>query len=86
MIVCLCKVVTDRAIDQLIDDGAASAAEIAQACGAGAGCGACVPAIEGMIAAMLAGGPSACRDCPRLTATVRSPYVAHLEHGMGEAG
>ena len=41
MIVCVCRVVTDKTVRDAIDDGASSAEEIGRACGAGTDCGNC---------------------------------------------
>jgi bacterioferritin-associated ferredoxin len=50
VIVCHCRVVSDRAVRAAISDGAASVADVASACGAGSGCGGCVPSIEALLA------------------------------------
>lgn len=50
MYVCQCKVVTDRAIRAAIAAGARDRWAVGNACGAGTGCGACVPAIEDLLA------------------------------------
>lgn len=49
MIVCICRAVSDRTIDAVIDDGAGTVAEVGERCGAGTCCGACRPAIAEMI-------------------------------------
>jgi bacterioferritin-associated ferredoxin len=49
MIVCHCHVVTDREIRRAVRGGAHSPRRVARACSAGATCGGCVPAIEGII-------------------------------------
>ena len=41
MILCLCRGVSDRAVEAMIADGASSVAQIERACGAGGDCGAC---------------------------------------------
>ncbi len=46
MIVCLCHGVRDRDIDAVIGDGAETVEDIGDQCGAGTGCGACIPDIE----------------------------------------
>lgn len=43
MIVCHCRDVNDRAVRQEIARGARDLVEIADACGAGLGCGGCHP-------------------------------------------
>jgi bacterioferritin-associated ferredoxin len=50
VIVCHCKVVSDRAIRREVDHGAETAAEIAARCGAGARCGLCRPTIDALVA------------------------------------
>jgi bacterioferritin-associated ferredoxin len=41
MVVCLCKNVSNRTIDTVIEDGATTIEEIGRACGAGTDCGGC---------------------------------------------
>jgi bacterioferritin-associated ferredoxin len=41
VIVCHCRGVTDRAIRRAVRQGASTRRQVAQACGAGAGCGGC---------------------------------------------
>lgn len=41
MIVCLCHAVSDREIDEAIDDGCSSVRQIGRNCKAGTDCGAC---------------------------------------------
>ena len=67
MIICLCHAVRDRDLDAAIAGGAASVAEAGRACGAGTGCGACIPDVEDRLTR--SGG---CGDCPRSLASVRS--------------
>jgi bacterioferritin-associated ferredoxin len=45
MIVCHCQRVSDRAIRAAVRQGAGTEEAIAEACGAGACCGGCVPAV-----------------------------------------
>ncbi len=49
MLVCLCTGVSDRKIRRLVREGAASPREVARACGAGASCGGCRPAVQALI-------------------------------------
>ena len=49
MLVCHCRAVCDRVIRQCIRDGARSADEVGDACGAGTRCGGCVPTIESLL-------------------------------------
>jgi len=46
MLVCLCKVVSDRDIRRAVADGATSVKQVAKCTGAGTGCGACREAIQ----------------------------------------
>jgi bacterioferritin-associated ferredoxin len=41
MYVCVCNAVTDREVDQAIEDGALTRDAVTKACGAGGDCGAC---------------------------------------------
>jgi bacterioferritin-associated ferredoxin len=49
MIVCHCFCVTDREIRRCAREGARSASEVGQACGAGTGCGGCGPEIASIV-------------------------------------
>lgn len=49
MYVCLCQGVTDRDIDQAIDEGASTVEEIAYCTRAGTRCGSCIPTIRAML-------------------------------------
>jgi bacterioferritin-associated ferredoxin len=46
VIVCLCRAVSDRTIAREVANGARTPSELAARCGAGTGCGACVPTLE----------------------------------------
>lgn len=50
MIVCLCHGVRDRDLDAAIASGAGTVEEVGRACGAGTGCGACIPEVEDRLA------------------------------------
>jgi bacterioferritin-associated ferredoxin len=50
VLVCHCKVVTDRQVRAVIDAGARDEFDIAETCGAGGICGGCVPAISALLA------------------------------------
>lgn len=50
MVVCHCRVVTDRAIRQAIGDGAQDLDTVGDLCGAGDECGGCLPSIEQLLA------------------------------------
>ena len=56
MIVCHCMRVNDRAIRAEIDNGAETADEVAEGCGAGARCGSCRPTIIALLATSVATG------------------------------
>jgi bacterioferritin-associated ferredoxin len=49
VIVCHCSAVNERDVREQIDAGAASATDVADACGAGARCGGCLPALERLL-------------------------------------
>ncbi|HEY6101427.1 MAG TPA: (2Fe-2S)-binding protein [Anaeromyxobacter sp.] len=65
MIVCLCKVVSDRAIRAAREAGARTTEAVAATTGAGTGCGCC----HGTIAKILVEPcrPVPCADCPNRT-------------------
>ena len=50
MIVCSCSRVSERAIDAAVLSGADDVDAIARACGAGARCGGCRPALDRLLA------------------------------------
>jgi assimilatory nitrate reductase catalytic subunit len=49
MIVCVCKAVCERELEQLVEAGAESPEQIERHCGAGGDCGSCRPDIERII-------------------------------------
>ena len=49
MYVCVCRAVTDKQVNEVIESGAESVAEVTRACEAGGDCGACRQTIEDMI-------------------------------------
>lgn len=51
MLVCHCKRINDKRIRQLVEAGARTVGQVASACGAGTGCGSCVPTIAEVVAA-----------------------------------
>jgi bacterioferritin-associated ferredoxin len=78
MIVCLCHAVTDRDIDRVIEEGAATVEEIGRQCGAGTGCGACVMELHDKLCAHaddLASLSSGSARCSRGLVSVRSRKV-----------
>ncbi len=58
MFVCLCTGVTSQVVTDLVNDGASTSKQIADACGAGGDCGRCRRTVRAIIAA------AAARDCP----------------------
>jgi bacterioferritin-associated ferredoxin len=50
VIICHCRVVSDRAVRAAISAGAASVEEVGALSGAGTGCGGCVPSVEALLA------------------------------------
>ena len=73
MIVCLCHAVRDRELDSAIADGAESVEEVGRQCGAGTGCGACIPEIEDRLERAGRGcDRGGAGDCPRGLVSVRS--------------
>ena len=50
MILCLCKAVTDREVDDAIRRGANTVDAVGELCGAGTDCGGCVCSIEDRLA------------------------------------
>jgi bacterioferritin-associated ferredoxin len=53
LIVCHCKVVSDRLIRAAVDDGAADVDEVGQRCAAGTHCGGCRSSIQALLATLL---------------------------------
>ena len=73
MIVCLCHAVRDRELDAAIAEGAESVEQIGEQCGAGTGCGACIPEIEDRLERAGRGcDRAAAGDCPQGLVSVRS--------------
>jgi len=50
MYICHCRAVTDARVRAAVDNGARSPAEVARGCGAGTGCGGCLPALRAVLA------------------------------------
>ena len=50
VLVCQCRVVSDRAVRAAISAGASTLGDVATLCGAGAECGGCVPSVEALLA------------------------------------
>jgi bacterioferritin-associated ferredoxin len=55
VILCHCKVVTDRGVRTAVEKGAVSVAQVGRECGAGTQCGGCRPSIATLLATLLAG-------------------------------
>ena len=49
VIICHCMRVSDRLIRSVVREGACSTEEVAEACGAGACCGGCRPAVDEIV-------------------------------------
>lgn len=71
MRICHCHAVSDREIRAALHDGARTVGQVARSCGAGKGCGGCVPAIAELLEASPVRGlqvsrqlPLAARDLP----------------------
>lgn len=75
MIVCLCHAVRDRDLDAAIAEGASTVEEVGRACGAGTGCGACIPEVVDRLARLCAGDCAPPTDQPPTLAlsTLRRP-------------
>lgn len=50
MLVCHCRVVSDRAVRAVIGEGVADLDEVMDRCGLGGDCGGCLPAVEDLLA------------------------------------
>jgi bacterioferritin-associated ferredoxin len=74
VIVCLCKVATDRDIADAIQEGAGTVDEIGDRCGAGTGCGSCREFIHGMLDEA-GSGCAGCEDCPEERGLVLRPLL-----------
>ncbi|MED5814762.1 (2Fe-2S)-binding protein [Mycolicibacterium sp. 050232] len=66
MFVCLCTGATSQVVNEIVESGARTSKEVAEACGAGADCGRCRRTIRAIIAAHQAaeGRPSEHNGCP----------------------
>lgn len=67
MLVCHCKVVYDGQIREVIAGGARDEFDVADACGAGTGCGGCVPEISRLL--------GECAGCPLSSTAARQGHV-----------
>lgn len=64
MYVCLCRGVSDRTVQEVIERGARTIGEIGARCGAGTDCGSCHEALARRIAAATGDPSRACAGCP----------------------
>jgi nitrite reductase (NADH) large subunit len=48
-LLCHCNVVSERCVEEAVALGATSLDEVEAICGAGSGCGGCLPALEAML-------------------------------------
>jgi bacterioferritin-associated ferredoxin len=69
LIVCHCRLATDREIRRAVREGATSLHEVGASCGAASGCGGCAEAVLDIIAAELG-------TAPRAVDTIRSPALS----------
>ena len=49
MYACLCRAVSERNVRAAVADGANTVAEVRAACGAGTGCGGCLPSLRRLL-------------------------------------
>lgn len=74
MLICHCRIVSDREIREAIASGAADVCAVAEICSAGSRCGGCRPAIRRLLTEQQDSA-----DAPR---TVAHPQCAHAaDHG-----
>jgi len=62
MVLCICKCITEREIDAVVQSGARTVDAVSDRCGAGTDCGMCRDAIEERMEGSCGGCPRA-RDC-----------------------
>lgn len=58
MIVCHCKVVSDRSVAESVGGGAQTLGQLCRATGAGQDCGGCVLSLKRLLCAQSAAGPA----------------------------
>jgi bacterioferritin-associated ferredoxin len=68
VIVCVCRNLSDQAVDRAIHGGARTVADVARATGAGTSCGCCRETVEAMIAGRSPCAGGGCAGCPRAAA------------------
>ena len=71
MVVCLCKNVSSREIEEHIDQGATTLEEVGRRCGAGTDCGGCHADIEELLAQAECGRSGTHRRLPVLEEDAR---------------
>ena len=49
MYACLCRAVTERSVREVVAAGASSVSEVRATCGAGTGCGGCLPSLRRLL-------------------------------------
>lgn len=74
MLICHCKAVYERHVRAAIAEGACDEVAVARACGAGTGCGGCVPAISRLL--------GECADCPLAPAADGVPAARSMAGSM----
>ena len=50
MYICHCRAVTDRRLRAALEEGARDPDDLGRRCGAGTGCGGCLPALQALLA------------------------------------
>ena len=83
MIVCICRVVTDRTIRNVVAGGADTVEKVAAACRAGTSCGSCRGQISEIIAECTGSCASAAPLCAGTSAARPGSYAgshSHVDH------
>jgi bacterioferritin-associated ferredoxin len=80
VLVCHCKAVYDREVRHAIAAGARDEFDVAEACGAGSGCGGCVPSVTSLLAE--AGWASGCPVTSALRAALEREGSRHAANGV----
>lgn len=63
MYACLCRAVTDRSVREAVEAGASTVSAVRATCGAGTGCGGCLPSLRRLLRECL-GAEMACGAAP----------------------
>jgi len=77
MWVCLCRGVTDSQINDAIEAGARTPGQIGRRCGAGTGCGGCLPELRRLLRERL--NRTTCFDGRSCLEAADDVYAPHLE-------